>query len=67
MNCIKLVSMRVCEIIFYCFGFLWGTILVRFGLSKYVVKEVSDEEYESLLREEIDNKIRTMNEQGPNN
>ena len=67
MNVIKLVSMRVCEIIFYCFGFLWGTILVRFGLSEYVVKEVSDEEYDRLLREEIDNKIRIMNDQGPNN
>jgi methionine synthase II (cobalamin-independent) len=30
-------------------------------------EEISEEEYESLLREEIEEKIRIMNEQGPNN
>jgi hypothetical protein len=47
-------------IISYCFGYVLGTILVRFGMSKYYVDRYRE-------REEIEEEIRRMNEQGPNN
>ena len=47
-------------IISYCFGYVLGTILVRFGMSKYYVDRYRE-------REEIEEEIRRMNDQGPNN
>jgi len=47
-------------IISYCFGYVLGTILVRFGMSKYYVDRYRE-------REEIEEEIRRMNEQVPNN
>lgn len=56
--------------LFYLFmwtlGWVFGLLLILLGM-EFEEEEISEEEYESLLREEIEEKIRIMNEQGPNN
>lgn len=47
-------------IISYCFGFILGTIVVRFGLSSLFVND-------DIVDEDMEEEIRRMNDMGPNN
>ena len=57
---IKQGVVRFFSIVSYCFGFLVGAVIVRFGMGKYMRNRYKREE-------EIEEMVRIMNEQGPNN
>ena len=54
---------RVCQIIFYCFGYVVGCIAARFGFNLFVIKAIE----ERNKKREVEEAVRIMNDQGPNN
>ena len=60
---IKLVFTRVCEIVCYSFGFLFGVIADRFGFSGVIMRAIDKRNN----KKEMEEAIRIMNDQGPNN
>lgn len=51
---------RIFGLVCYCFGFLFGAVIVRFGMGKYMRNRYNRDV-------EIEEMVRIMNEQGPNN